>query len=161
MCISCPEPHYKPRHSIPRCKIRQKIREISHFPQFIMVSALKLLIINSLAQSQRYRAVCFTRLISIRPIRAKVPSPGHYPGLQRAQPIRPERAKAPSPGQRPGLPKIKQSRPERAKASYIQSFCPFRATSCIYHIPRALPWARSFCPFRACWEKFLFRTCRY
>ena len=49
MCISCPEPHYKPRHSIPRCKIRQKIREISHFPQFIMVSALKLLIINSLA----------------------------------------------------------------------------------------------------------------
>ena len=59
MCISCPEPHYKPRHSIPRCKIRQKIREISHFPQFIMVSALKLLIINSLAQSQRYRAVMF------------------------------------------------------------------------------------------------------
>ena len=86
MCISCPEPHYKPRHSIPRCKIRQKIREISHFPQFIMVSALKLLIINSLAQSQRYRAVCFTRLISIRPIRAKVPSPGHYPGLQRLNP---------------------------------------------------------------------------
>ena len=94
MCISCPEPHYKPRHSIPRCKIRQKIREISHFPQFIMVSALKLLIINSLAQSQRYRAVCFTRLISIRPIRAKAPSPGHHPGLQWAQTIRPERAKA-------------------------------------------------------------------
>lgn len=44
MCISCPDPHYKPRHSIPRCKIRQKNREISHFPQFIMVSALKLLI---------------------------------------------------------------------------------------------------------------------
>ena len=46
MCISCPEPPIQPRHSIPRCKIRQKIREISHFPQFIMVSALKLLIIN-------------------------------------------------------------------------------------------------------------------
>ncbi len=116
MCISCPEPHYKPRHSIPRCKIRQKIREISHFPQFIMVSAPKLLIINSLAQSQRYRAVCFTRLISIRPIRAKVPSPGHYPGLQRAQPIRPERAKAPSPGHHPGLQRAQPCRPERAKA---------------------------------------------
>ena len=116
MCISCPEPHYKPRHSIPRCKIRQKIREISHFPQFIMVSALKLLIINSLAQSQRYRAVCFTRLISIRPIRTKVPSPGHYPGLQRAQTIRPERAKAPSPGHHPGLQRAQTCRPERAEA---------------------------------------------
>ena len=116
MCISCPEPHYKPRHSIPRCKIRQKIREISHFPQFIMVSALKLLIINSLAQSQRYRAVCFTRLISIRPIRAKAPSPGHHPGLQRAQTIRPERAKAPSPGHHPGLQRAQTIRPERAKA---------------------------------------------
>ena len=116
MCISCPEPHYKPRHSIPRCKIRQKIREISHFPQFIMVSAPKLLIINSLAQSQRYRAVCFTRLISIRPIRAKAPSPGHHPGLQRAQTIRPERAKAPSPGHHPGLQRAQTIRPERAKA---------------------------------------------
>ena len=87
MCISCPEPHYKPRHSIPRCKIRQKNREISHFPQFIMVSALKLLIINSLAQSQRYRAVCFTRLISIRPIRAKVPSPGHTLGYNGLKPV--------------------------------------------------------------------------
>ncbi len=31
-----------------------------------------------------------------------------------------------------------------------QSFCPYRATSSVFIIPRALPWARSFCPFRAC-----------
>ena len=101
MCISCPEPHYKPRHSIPRCKIRQKIREISHFPQFIMVSALKLLIINR----------TLTSVYAIRTEEAEAPSSGHHPGLQRAQTIRPERAKAPSPGHHPGLQRAQTCRP--------------------------------------------------
>ena len=32
------------------------------------------------------------------------------------------------------------------KATYIQSFCPYRAKMDNLLIPRAMPWARSFCP---------------